>query len=85
MIELNDLISGTAVDVPEHIQKLFSLANQALTTEGDLEELPNDDPRIERIERVWRKACRRTARRLDGLEAALQAHNDAEVLIVCGS
>ncbi|MBK7916473.1 MAG: hypothetical protein IPJ94_09465 [Chloroflexi bacterium] len=62
------------------------LADQALMTEVDLEELPQDDPRcdpIERVERIWRKACERTARRVDALEAALQAHNDAEVM-PCG-
>lgn len=84
MILLNDLIEGTATAVPEHIQQLFKLANQALMTEGDLEDLPHSDPRcdpIERVERIWRKACERTARRVDALEAALQAHNDEEVLL----
>lgn len=84
MILLNDLIEGTATAVPEHIQRLFKLADQALMTEGDLEELPQDDPRcdpIERVERIWRKACERTARRVDALEAALQAYNDEEVLL----
>ncbi|MBK7919329.1 MAG: hypothetical protein IPJ94_24305 [Chloroflexi bacterium] len=60
------------------------MADQALMTEGDLEELPQDDPRcdpIERVERIWRKACERTARRVDALEAALQAYNDEEGLL----
>lgn len=86
MILLNDLIEGTATAVPEHIQRMFKLAEQAFMTEVDLEELPQDDPRcdpIERVERIWRKACERTARRVDALEAALQVHNDAEVM-PCG-
>ncbi len=86
MIELNDLISGTAVNVPAHIAHLFKLADQALTTEGDLEEMEPDDPdHLERIVRIWEKACQRTRRRIDALDAALQVHNDAEVLLVCGS
>ena len=82
MIELNDLISGTAVDVPEHIRRLFALANEALELEAWLEDFP---PYDKRADRVWERACRRTARRIDTLDAALQAHNDAEVMIVCGS
>ncbi len=78
MILLNDLIEGTATAVPEHIQQLFNLANQALILEEALEDLPQGDRRVDEI---WRKACERTARRIDALEAALQAHNDEEVLL----
>lgn len=80
MIELNDLISGTAVNVPPHIQRLFALAQEVLALEFMLESLPEG----ERFDRIWEKAGRREGRRLDALEAALQAHNDAEVM-VCGS
>ena len=82
MLDLNDLINGTAVDVPEHIRRLFSLANQALELEAWLEDFPRFD---KRADQVWERACLRTARRIDALDAALQAHNDAEVMIVCGS
>jgi len=81
MILLNDLIAGTAVDVPTHIAELFKLANEALELEAWLEDFfPLYD---KRADQVWERACLRTARRIDALEAALQAHNDAEV-IGCG-
>jgi hypothetical protein len=82
VIDLNDLINGTAVGAPVHIQRLFALAEEALFLEGALEALPLDD---RRADKVWQKACRRTTRRVDALDAALQAHNDAEVLLPCGS
>ena len=81
MIDLYDLINGTAVGAPVHIQRLFALAEEALLLEGALETMPSG----RRIDRVWQKACRRTTRRVDALDAALQAHNDAEVLQPCGS
>jgi len=81
MIELNDLINGTATAVPTHIQRLFHLAEEALLLEGALEELP---PERWRVDALWQQACRRTTRRVDALDAALQAHNDAEVRRPCG-
>lgn len=84
MIQINDLIDGTAVNVPAHIQRLFKLANEALMTECDLEEAP-DEPRIERI---WQASCVRTVRRMEALEVAIDAHNRQELLVevmVCGS
>lgn len=81
MIALNDLIEGTAVGVPTHIQRLFDLVEESLLLEGELEVLPEG----RRVDLIWEKVCRRSVRRVDALDAALQAHNDAEVLIVCGS
>lgn len=79
MILLNDLIEGTAVGVPAHIQRLFDLVEESLMLEGSLEDLPRDN---QRADELWEKAAGRT---VDALDAALQAHNDAEVMIVCGS
>ena len=76
MIELNDLINGTAVNVPTHIQRLFTLAEEALLLEGALEALP---PERWRADAIWQRACLRSTRRVDALETAIQAHNDAEV------
>ncbi len=80
MIDLNDLINGTAVGAPAHIRRLFALTEEALRLESVLETMPAG----QRIDRVWAMACQRTLRRADALDAALQAHNDAEVLVGCG-
>ncbi|MBP6472377.1 MAG: hypothetical protein KBE23_06655 [Chloroflexi bacterium] len=82
MIDVNGLLQGTAVDVPAHIQRLFALANEALELEAWLEDFPPFD---KRADQVWERACLRTARRIDALDAALQAHNDEEILTLCGS
>lgn len=82
MIGLDELIDGTAVNVPVQVQQQFKLVQEALALEEALEDMPEGD---ERADRLWVKACARSRRRLDALDAALQAHNDAEVLIVCGS
>lgn len=80
MITLNDLLPGAEeprvhIEAPAHLRRLLVLIDEALALEAALENAP-DSPRIDAL---WQKACRRTARRIDRLITGLEAHNRQEL------